>query len=118
MNNLSDFTQGDSKTYKVAFTNDSGNPIDISNWTVWMTFKRNIRDNDDFAALQKKITDHTDPDADPVNGITVINLTPEDTNSLEGKYFYDLQVKRPGGIIKTVSRGFVIVTLDTTEDAA
>jgi len=109
--NLPDFKQGDDKEYNLFFKRANGDAIDITGWTIWLTFKENINDLDSQAVIQKKITQHINP----TQGESSVHLSGSDTTTLLGRYFYDVQVKLINGYIKTVATGFVVVVQEVTD---
>ena len=82
--------RGDAFRQKITVT-EGGQPVDITDWTIFFTIKRNKTDSDDDAVVKKTITTHTDP----ANGISYILILPSELDGLLGKYYYDLQIKRP-----------------------
>lgn len=86
---------------------------DLTGSTLFFTMKT-VPDNDltDTSALIKStVTTHTDP----VNGKSVIQLTPTDTNNATpGPYVYDVQLKDSLGNISTLLSGKVKVLADVT----
>lgn len=101
--NLPSVTEGDTATFTFSFTDSSGNALDISAWTVYLTVKRDESDPDSDAVISKDVTNHTDGPG----GKTAIEFTEADTEGLTGGYHYDLQVKRGNGDIQTFMRGTV-----------
>lgn len=83
----------------------------IVGWKVYFTMKVDYKDSDDSAAVKKDIITHTDP----ANGKTEINLEYADTKDLELiEYYYDVQVKKPSGAVRTVMKGRVKVEWEVT----
>jgi len=70
--------------------------IDITGATVYFTAKSSIDDTSN--ALQKIITNHSDP----TNGITAISLSSTDTDLAAGAYVYDIQINLADGAVHTV----------------
>ena len=107
MSNLT-ITQGDEKVYNLTFSSGDG-ALDITGATVKMTIKRTKTGD---AVVTKTVTDHTDAAA----GETTITLTEDDTGIDLGLYYYDIQIS--GGAIrkKTVLKGQLEITWQTTED--
>jgi len=111
--NLNFIYRGDSREYLLTFTKDDGSAIDISEWKVYFTVKKNYRDDDIKAVIRKDIKkeDHYDP----THGKTKITLLPADTDVLiPGKYYYDIQIKRKENDIITVLSGKVEIKSDVT----
>jgi len=103
--------RGNTQTYIVNFTNSSGDEVDITGWTVWMTVKCNEDDLDTSAKVQKTNAIHTDP----TGGTTTFLLSATDTENLKGVYFYDVKFKNTAGTIKTVIKGKFIVEGTVTQ---
>jgi hypothetical protein len=116
MANLSNIFRGDSQSYTFTFTDKEAKPIDISAWTVWLTFKDDINDSDEDAVIQK--VNSPGSHSDSTAGKTSFILTAEDTNTLQGKYYYDVQVKKGDGGISTVRSGFLLVKVDVTRSTS
>ena len=110
--NLNPIFRGDSREYLLTFTNGAGSAIDISEWKLYFTVKKNYRDDDSKAIIKKDIdiSDHYDPE----NGKTKISLLPEDTEVVPGSYYYDIQAKRAENDIITVLAGKVEIKSDVT----
>jgi hypothetical protein len=108
--NLNSIFRGDSREYLLTFTRDDGSAIDISEWKVYFTVKKNYRDDDIAAVIKKDISVHYDP----VNGKTKISLLPVDTEVVPGNYFYDIQAKRAVNDIITVLAGKLEIKSDVT----
>ena len=102
--------RGDTEEYTLYFKDSDGMVIDITGWVVFFTVKENLDDTDANAKISKTITDHTDP----INGETVLKLTPTDTN-LVGNYLYDIQIKKANGDIKTILQGTIDFGKDITQ---
>lgn len=101
----------DDKTINITCRNaDTGNPIDITGYSIFFTVKSNTGQSDDDALISKKVTSHTDP----TNGQTSINLTHDDTNIEEGSYLYDFQLVSPGNIVSSVEHDVFNVLNDVT----
>lgn len=113
MQNLSTLGQGEKETYTLTFKDSDGNPLDITNWTIWMTFKADINTTDVNADIQKK----NEPGGHypcPDNNKTQFILTSVNTTSLQGQYHYSIRVKKSDGAIKDVEHGFIIVEVRST----
>ena len=104
--------RGDTLIFRLTFTYvDTGLPVIITNWTIWFTLKKNIDDLDAAAIVQKKLTVFTDP----TNGkTTMIAATATETNTLLGKYFFDIQYKDESGVVRTPDSGTINFERDAT----
>lgn len=82
-------TQGDTLNIPLRFAvNQSGGkmPVDISNAVIRMQVRANAESQ---PLINKAVTDHYDP----VNGKTVLQLSPEDTNIPVGSYYTDIEIQ-------------------------
>ena len=104
-------TRGDDKKWSLLLTKRDSTPHNITGWTVFFTVKSAVADADASAKITKNITDH----ADPLNGLTTIELAAGDTSSLPiASYFYDIQVKTTLGKIYTIQKGKFEIAYDVT----
>jgi hypothetical protein len=111
--NLETF-RGDSVVLNFTIKDTYGVPIDITDWIFFLTLKAKIVRTDtdpldDDAVLKKDITVHTDP----VNGLTQIVLTHDETDILSNIYQYDVQY-RNDDIVNTIMRGTFAFNDDVT----
>jgi hypothetical protein len=110
----SDFNvkRGDTLVFKETFTyTDTGLPVNITNWVIWFTLKKNEDDLDSSAVVKRQFTNFTDP---TLGKVTLIVATPTETYSLLGKYFFDIQYKDGDGIVRTPDSGTINFTRDIT----
>lgn len=92
-------TRGDTVPLRLHFKNSLGADINITGWTVFFTVKNGPHEADDtHAVISITHTTHTDPE----HGLTVLTILPDMSKDLLGDYFYDIQIKRPDGYLKTV----------------
>jgi hypothetical protein len=104
-------TRGDDKRWSLLLTKRDGTPHNITDWIVFFTVKQSHSDADASAKIVKNITSH----ADPINGMTLIDLAAADTASLTlGDYYYDIQTKTPTGKIYTIQKGKFVIAYDVT----
>lgn len=82
----------------------------ITGWVIFITLKKNIDDEDEDAVVSKEISDHTAP----LDGITIIELTAEETTNLLGSYYYDIQYKETDDTITTLLKGTITFVKDIT----
>jgi len=109
MSQLSLF-RGDNKSYTLTFIDGDGAAIDITDWTIFFTVKKNKLAVDADADISKDITSHTAP----LTGLSAITLTASDTDLDPRVYWYDIQVKKDDGKIATVMKGQFVVKGDIT----
>ena len=101
--------RGDDIVLKLTFTKDTGEPHDISGWTVFFTLKSNIDDSDDDAKIIKSFVI-----IDGASGVIQFDLTHEETDELLGAYYYDIQYKDTAGKIGTIQAGEFYFKEDVT----
>lgn len=113
--NLPDIMRGDARNYKFTFVDKAGNPVDISNTTMWSTLKVAQNDPDSEAVLQKSVT--FPADANSVAGIGWLPWLATDTETFEpgSKYWYDFQWVRAVEEIHTMAWGQIKILQDITE---
>ena len=93
--------RGDDKTFNFTFKNSNGAAINITDWTIFFTLKEHEADADDDAKIKKDVTSHTSP----TDGLSQLSITDSDTNLDPKKYYYDFQIKKDDGIIRTLVKG-------------
>jgi len=109
MNQISVF-RGDDKTFNFTFKDGDGAAINIENWTIYFTVKENATDADDDAKIKKDIKEHTTPGS----GISNFSLSNAETDLDPKEYYYDFQIKKDDGIIRTLIKGEFLVHTDIT----
>lgn len=103
--------RGDDVTINATFTDENGDAMNITGYTVFFTVKDNFTSTDDTGALiSKTVTTHTFP----LLGQTSISLSNTDTNLAEADYYYDFQLKDTSNKIASTQRGILAVTWDVT----
>lgn len=105
-------TKGDGKVYALSFTDNNSNPIDITDYVVWFTAKRDRAAPYADAVIAKRIDTH----ADAAGGKTFIVLKNADTDIKDIKYWYDVQIKRGNGDPKTIMKGRLVITYEVTDN--
>lgn len=88
--------KGNSKNYRLKFELTSGEPVDITDYTVFFTVKKNVNQTDSQAIIAKTNTVHSDP----TNGVTIISVTTSDSNVQPGVYLYDIGYVNSAGTSK------------------
>lgn len=109
MSNLS-LIRRDDVDLDITFTDKDGEPINISNATVYFTMKRKKTDSDDDAVLAIEVTSHSNPTA----GETRVSLTNTETDLPPRYYFYDVQIKDSDDKIISSSVGQIKILQDVT----
>ena len=80
-------SQGSTPVYQLT-VKKNGVATSIVGWTIYLTVKKNREDSDANAAINKKITSHSDVS----NGLTQIELDKDDTD-LTGNYYFSIDFK-------------------------
>jgi len=104
-------TQGDEKAYNLTFTS-GGSPLNITGATLTMSVKRSLKDTA-LVFPAKVVTTHTAPTL----GKTTVTLSITDTGHPLGSYYYDMQIAGAGIRKKTVLKGKLTITWQTTTEA-
>ena len=102
--------RGDTLTKSLSFKDENSAAIDITGWTIWFTIKSSQDDADSAKVAQDEVTVHTSSTA----GLSTISLTATETDALEGNYYYDIQIKKVDGTVKTVLDGRITFSKDIT----
>lgn len=102
--------RGDDKTFNFTFKYSNGAAVDITGWTIFFTVKEKEADSDDDAKIATEVTSHTDASG----GLSTLSITDSDTNLTPKKYYYDFQVKKADGLIRTLVKGDFTVLTDIT----
>lgn len=116
-----ELVRGDDEPLTLTFTDEENDnaPIDISDFVVWLTLKRDPKQPDSEALLQVVVTNHPRGD----EGVAFINVDEEawDTGYKggkvpSGKCRFDIQYKDADGKPKTILIGECTVVQDVTHD--
>ncbi len=83
--------RGTTPGWYLRFTKN-GSAEDITGWTIYLTVKEHMQDEDVDAIITKDITTHENP----TGGITLIELTTVDTDRT-GSNYYDIKAKDDEG---------------------
>lgn len=102
--------RGDDEQFELTFTDINGDPIDLTDGTVFFTVKENLSDDDDEALITKEVTSF----AAPETGVARLVLRSSQTDIAEGRYFYDIQFKDSTDMISSTIRDKFIVKKDVT----
>lgn len=94
---------GDDYDMQFTATRD-GAAVDLTSAAMWLTIKDDPIVPDSQAKLQLTQADRINI-TDPTNGIFVVEFRQADTEDLEGKHQYDIQIKLAVGTIITHARG-------------
>jgi hypothetical protein len=110
-------TRGDDWAFRLNFYSDLQQtvPINITDWTIWLTVKKLADNSDDDAKaiIQEKIIAGG---ADAVAGKVSVDVPHTKTRIAPAAYKYDFQFETPGERILTFQRGRLVVEDDTTKD--
>lgn len=102
--------RGDDKIYELTVIDkQTGNPVDITDCIIKMTWKENIEDITYF--LQKTATP-----TDPMNGKAEFTIDSADTSSLKERteFYFDVQITKTTGKVETLIKGSFVVEMDVT----
>lgn len=102
--------RGDDEQFELTFTDIDGDPIDLTDGTVFFTVKKSLSDDDDEALITKEITEF----AAPTTGVARLVLSKTQTDIPEGRYFYDVQFKDSANMISSTIRDKFYVKKDVT----
>ncbi len=100
------------KYYELVFTTD-GVMDDISDWILYFTMKKNVRDTDSEAIIKQTIGSATGCDyahEDPTQGKTAVELSTIDTDVDAGSYYYDMTVDDADGNRLVVAIGRIRIS--------
>lgn len=97
---LPSIVEGDDESIPVTFSDENGDPIDITGWTVSLTIRGAT---DSSPVIERDITTHDDA----TNGQTSFSLSASDTAGLAGTKRYDIQVVKSDGTTKTIVLGTI-----------
>jgi len=104
-------TKGDSEVIQITITDEDGSAFDLTGYTVTMTVRKCGNEEDADAILKKSVTSHLNP----TGGITVIELSPTETDIVPGIYIYDVQVSKATPVfVRTVIKDIFEVVEDIT----
>ena len=80
--------RGDTKPITISVTDSEGTAFDLTDYTMRLTVKTNVRDLDADA----KIGPLTATVASPANGVGIVQITEVHSNIPEGTYIFDVQI--------------------------
>lgn len=109
MSNIFVINRGDTETITLVIK-EEGIPLNITGFKCYLTVKKKLSDPDSQAIITKDWTMHSNP----LQGETFIKLLPQDTTKLPGKYYYDVQLKKPDGDIQSIQYGICEIRADVT----
>ncbi len=97
--------RGNSKNYRLCFQTTSGDPIDITGYTVFFTVKKNVNQSDDEAVISKTVTNHLNP----TNGVTLIEITTTESDIPPGVYLYDIGYSKDNYKMTSDPEKFIVI---------
>ena len=102
--------KGNPYTGLITIKDSADDPYDLTGKTVFFTIKsrNDYTDNDDAALITADITEHTDDE----NGITVLELTTEQTDIAVGDYRWDLRIYRIDPLVQLNSKSGICIIED------
>lgn len=89
--------RADTESVVVTVTDESGNPFDLTGYTITLTVKKNHGDSDADAIMQQ-----VGSSTNPTSGVGQVDLTYNQTDVPPGKYYYDIQINDGTSVVKTV----------------
>ena len=99
---------GDTKSWTLSFNDEEKKAKDITDWIIYFTVKKSIKDDDKDALITKKITEHSDP----TKGKSQLNLAQVDTKDLNGgNYVFDIRIKTATSQVFTMMEGVFTVSI-------
>jgi len=102
---LDAFTEGDDVSRTLKLEDGDGNPIDITDWTVWYTVKEDESDLNNLLQVRNGSGDHSNPQ----NGETVLKFSSNQTSGVVDRdrddLVYDIQVEDDEGDVTTLFKG-------------
>lgn len=104
-NSNQDFTlhSGDKKIVAFSIVDADGNPLDLSDYGVEWLMQEDQYDYNPF--IERSTTDSSIIITDVPNGQGYFTLEPEDTESVQGRYYHELFVTKVDGSQLTVLTG-------------
>ena len=106
--------RGDTKVLEGQAKNSADDtPIDLTGALLWFTVKKK-RSDVDPGVLQKTVGSGI-LITDALQGEFKIEVAPSDTASLNGRFYWDLQLKNTIGQIFTLASGIFNVVIDVTK---
>lgn len=104
--------RGDSRTIKVTFKDASGNVIDLTGCTAYLTMNHNSNPTSDDTAAIQKVKDTFD---EPESGQAIFRIVPTDWDGVEpGQYWLDAQLTDDEGNKLSRKREQITVIPDIT----
>ena len=95
------FVRKTTPSITVTVTDNTGTVINLTDYSMKMTVKRNAEDSDASAIIGTL----TATISAPATGIGVFSLSTANTDITAGEYFYDIKVENSGGTIRYVVVG-------------
>lgn len=93
---------GDDRNILVTITDEDGNVVNITDWTIYFAIKHDSSDADEDAIFSTSVTSHTNA-AGGQTTITIPSATSDDFTA--GVYLYGIRAKDDDDKIKTVKNG-------------
>lgn len=107
--------RGDDATITVRVLDDSNEPIDLTDYSIFFTAKKSAYDSDNDSVLSKEVPGDAD-------GEVEVNFTAIETGSLKPRsYWWDIQLEKEGIVTSTRRQLFRVtgdITRRTNEDVS
>ena len=100
--------QGDSYAATVTVHNADGTPADITGYTAQAQIRRLVADSDPVVVVDIGTT--------VVSPNVILDIPHSETEPLQGRYVWDLQLTTPDDQIMTIVAGKVILTAEVTRE--
>lgn len=102
--------QGDDYAGTVTVLDEFNAPADITGFTAAAQIRRGVADSDPIVVAElDTIVD---------SPLILLSLSKTITETLSGRYIWDLQLTNPTGGVSTILRGRVVVTSEVTREVA
>jgi hypothetical protein len=102
--------QGDDYTATVTVLNADGTPADLDGYTPTAQIRRNVADKDPIVVADVELT--------VTGNVIALALSRDVTETLSGRYVWDLQLTAADGTVTTIGAGGVQVTQEVTRPEA
>ena len=106
--------QGSDYNLNLVYKNISGVAINLTNYTVRAYLKRCIKQT--VADFEMTTENGRIILSDPTNGMLTIKLTNEETASLGGSYYYDLEIISNTNVVTRLIQGMAILDSEVTKN--
>ena len=85
--------QGDTEELDISFTDDDGNPFDITGYDIVLSLTSDMDKSPDLSVSLSIV--------DSSGGLAKASLSATQTSNLEGMYYADIQLSKSGTVVST-----------------